>query len=44
MQMEPQPIPTLRASTPASIKFLAWAAVTTEEEEEKVSVNVDQEA
>lgn len=29
MQMEPQPIPTLRASTPASMRFLAWAAVTT---------------
>lgn len=29
MQMEPQPMPTLRASTPASIRFFAWAAVTT---------------
>lgn len=29
MQMEPQPIPTLRASTPASMRFFAWAAVTT---------------
>ena len=29
MQMEPHPMPTLRASTPASIRFLAWAAVTT---------------
>ncbi len=29
MQMEPLPIPTLRASAPASIKFFAWAAVTT---------------
>lgn len=31
MQMEPQPMPTLRASTPASMRFLAWAAVTTKE-------------
>lgn len=31
MQMEPQPMPTLRASTPASIRFFAWAAVTTRE-------------
>lgn len=29
MQMEPLPMPTLRASTPQSIRFLAWAAVTT---------------
>lgn len=29
MQMEPQPMPTLRASTPASMRFFAWAAVTT---------------
>lgn len=29
MQMEPQPMPTRSPSTPASIKFLAWAAVTT---------------
>lgn len=35
MQMEPQPMPTLRASTPASIRFLAWAAVTTADEEEE---------
>lgn len=27
--MEPLPIPTLRPSTPASIRFFAWAAVTT---------------
>lgn len=31
MQMEPLPIPTLSPSTPASIRFLAWAAVTTAE-------------
>lgn len=31
MQMEPQPMPTLRASTPASIRFFACAAVTTRE-------------
>lgn len=35
MQMEPQPMPTLRASTPASMRFLAWAAVTTAGEEDK---------
>lgn len=29
MQIEPQPMPTRSPSTPASIKFLAWAAVTT---------------
>lgn len=29
MQMEPQPMPTRSPSTPASIRFLAWAAVTT---------------
>ena len=27
--MDPLPMPTLKASTPASIKFLAWADVTT---------------
>jgi len=31
MQMEPLPMPTLRPSTPASIRFLACAAVTTGE-------------
>lgn len=31
IQIEPQPMPTLRASTPASMRFLAWAAVTTRE-------------
>lgn len=31
MQIEPQPMPTLRASTPASMRFFAWAAVTTRE-------------
>lgn len=31
IQIEPHPIPTLRASTPASMRFLAWAAVTTRE-------------
>lgn len=31
MQMEPQPMPTLRASTPASMRFFACAAVTTRE-------------
>lgn len=31
MQMDPQPMPTLRASTPASIRFFACAAVTTTE-------------
>ncbi len=34
MQIEPQPIPTLNASTPASIRFFAWAAVTTTERTE----------
>ena len=29
MQMEPLPIPTRSASAPASIRFLAWEAVTT---------------
>lgn len=35
MQMEPQPMPTLRASTPASIRFLACAAVTTRERQRR---------
>ena len=30
MQIDPLPIPTLSPSTPASMRFLAWAAVTTE--------------
>jgi len=30
IQMDPLPMPTLRPSTPASMRFLAWAAVTTE--------------
>ena len=29
MQIDPLPIPTRKPSTPASIKFFAWAAVTT---------------
>ena len=29
IQIEPLPIPTLSPSTPASIRFFAWAAVTT---------------
>lgn len=33
--MEPLPIPTLSASTPASIRFFAWAAVTTADDRRK---------
>lgn len=36
MQMDPHPMPTLRASTPASIRFFACAAVTTTESKKKV--------
>lgn len=42
IQMEPLPIPTLSPSTPASIRFLAWAAVTTAAERgrQRCSLNV----
>lgn len=45
MQMDPQPMPTLRASTPASIRFLACAAVTTTEKEKRqLGINIKDQA